>query len=55
MSMMEKDITLKNGTMIMSNGNYMKKGEAKMTMKEGQHMDMMGNMIPMNITNQNTD
>jgi hypothetical protein len=28
-SMMEKDVTLSNGTVIMSNGYYMKKGGTK--------------------------
>lgn len=51
MTMMEKDITLANGTMVMSNGSYMKKGGTKMMFKEGEHMDMMGKMVPMKATN----
>ena len=51
MTMIEKDITLSNGTMIMRNGNYINKGGTKMMMKEGQHMDMSGKMIPMKTTN----
>ncbi len=47
MKMMEKDVTLKNGTIIMSNGYFMKKDGTKMMMKEGQHIDLFGKMIPM--------
>lgn len=38
----EKDTTLSNGTIIMSDGHYMKKDEVKMMFKEGEHMDMSG-------------
>ncbi len=47
---MEKDVTLSNGTVIMSNGYYMKKGGTKTMMKEGQHMDIFGYTISMNST-----
>ena len=49
-TMMEKDVTLSNGTVIMTNGYYMKKGGTKMMMKEGQHMDVYGYTISMNST-----
>ena len=45
----ERDITLTNGTKIKSDGSCVNKDGTKMTMKEGQHMDMSGNMTPMNI------
>jgi len=40
---MEKDVTLSNGTVIMKNGTYQKKNGTKTTLKEGEHIDMMGN------------
>src|ERR1035437_4280701 len=43
----EQDMTLSNGTKIMSDGTCIKKDGTKTKMKEGQHMDMSGNMIPM--------
>ncbi|MBW8332924.1 MAG: hypothetical protein K0M40_12950 [Prolixibacteraceae bacterium] len=43
----DKDVTLSNGTMIMKNGSYIKKGGSEIKFKEGEHMDMTGNMIPM--------
>ncbi len=47
MTVLDYDMTLGNGTKIMSNGNYVKKDGTKMTLREGEHMDMSGNMIPM--------
>jgi hypothetical protein len=47
MTTLKNDTTLSNGTMVMSNGQYMKKGEAKMMLKEGQHIDMSGNVVSM--------
>ena len=51
LTMLEKDVTLSNGTMIMINGSYMEKGGSKMMLREGQHIDMMGKIIPMKSTN----
>jgi len=42
MTLIDKDITLSNGTVIMSNGNYMVKGGKKVMMREGEHVDMNG-------------
>lgn len=53
-TMMEKDVTLSNGTVIMSNGYYMEKGGAKIMMKEGQHMDIYGYTISLNTTTPST-
>lgn len=47
MTSIDHDMTLSNGTKIMSDGTCVKKDGTKMTMKEGQHLDMSGNMIPM--------
>ena len=38
----ENDTTLSNGTVVMSDGYYMNKGESKAIFKEGDHMDMDG-------------
>lgn len=46
-SLQENDMTLSNGTKIMSDGTCIKKDGSKVMMKEGQHMDMSGNMTPM--------
>jgi hypothetical protein len=43
----ENEMTLSNGTRIMSDGSYIKKDGTKMKMNEGEHMDMSGNMIDM--------
>lgn len=53
-TMMEKDVTLSDGTVIMRNGYYMKKGGKKMMMSEGQHMDIYGYTISMNTTTPTT-
>jgi hypothetical protein len=47
------DLTMSNGTKIMSDGTYINKDGSKMTMTEGQHIDMEGNMIPMNTNKDN--
>ncbi len=47
MTMMERDTMMANGTRIMTDGRCIKKDGSKMMMKEGQHMDMSGKMMPM--------
>ena len=47
MTSLDNDMTMRNGTKIMSDGTCIKKDGTKKKMKEGQHMDMSGNMIPM--------
>ena len=42
--LIEKDITLSNGTIIMADGNYMEKGKSKAMLKEGERVDMNGNI-----------
>ena len=41
---MEKDMTMKNGTVCMVNGECVMKDGKKMTMKEGECMNMSGKM-----------
>ena len=41
---MDKDMTMKNGTVCMINGECVMKDGKKMTMKEGECMDMSGKM-----------
>ena len=41
---MDKDMTMKNGTKVMTNGEYIMKNGEKMQMKEGECMDMDGKM-----------
>ncbi len=41
---MDKDMTMKNGTKVMTNGDCMMKDGKTMKMKEGQFMDMNGMM-----------
>lgn len=41
---MEKDMTMKNGTVCMVNGECVMKNGKKMTMKDGECMDMNGKM-----------
>lgn len=45
-SSLDNDFTMSNGTKIMSDGTCIKKDGTKITMKEGQHMDMSGNVLP---------
>jgi hypothetical protein len=45
---LEKEITLSNGTRVMTNGNYIKRGGTKKMFKEGEHIDLTGKIIPMN-------
>jgi hypothetical protein len=42
----ENQITLSNGTIIMSDGSYISKGKGKMTLRNGQRLDTSGNLIP---------
>jgi len=53
MTSIDHDMTLSNGTKIMSDGTCVKKDGTKMTMKEGQHMDMSGNLTPMKTNKDN--
>ncbi len=50
MSDMKKPMTMSNGTKMMVDGVCVKKDGTKMKMKEGDHMDMKGNMHPMKET-----
>ena len=42
---MDADITMPNGTMVMKDGTCVMKDGTKMVMKEGDRMDMNGNMM----------
>jgi hypothetical protein len=46
MTAMKKQMTMSNGTKCMVDGMCLKKDGSKMKMKEGDHMDMSGNMQP---------
>lgn len=43
-TLVDHDITLTNGTKISADGTTTKKDGSKITWKEGQHMDMSGNL-----------
>lgn len=45
-TILDQEMTMSNGTKIASDGTYITKDGTKMTLKEGQRMDMAGNMIP---------
>jgi hypothetical protein len=51
MSAMKKQMTMSNGTKCMVDGMCVKKDGTKMTMKDGDHMDMSGNIHPKKATN----
>ena len=58
MTPLEKDVTLSNGTVIMKNGSYQKKGGTKTLFRDGEYMDMNGKMVVVNKSgsaNQNQD
>ena len=44
---METEMTLENGTRVMTDGTYMDKNGSIMRMKNGDHMMMSGKMMPM--------
>ena len=46
-TVLDQDVTMSNGTKIMTDGTCIKKDGSKMMLKEGQHVDLAGNMIPM--------
>lgn len=43
-SLMDHEMSMNNGTKVLSNGMIMKKDGTKMMMKEGQYMNMAGNL-----------
>ena len=43
-TVLKKEVTMQNGTKIDENGMVTKKGSSAVKMKEGQHIDMSGNM-----------
>ncbi len=43
--LVEKEITLPDGTIVMANGKYMKSGQSPMMLKEGQAIDLNGNIV----------
>lgn len=45
---MDKDINLPGGIVITINGSYKKKNGAKKMLRDGEHVNMMGEIIPMN-------
>jgi len=51
MTLVEKDVTLSNGTTISKDGNYLIKGGNKTMFKEGEHMDLNGKLVPMDKSN----
>ncbi|MGY3053126.1 hypothetical protein ACVWYG_001323 [Pedobacter sp. UYEF25] len=50
---MKKDMTMKNGTMVMTNGECTMKDGKKMMMKEGDCMEMSGKMGKCSMMNDN--
>jgi hypothetical protein len=44
---LDQDLTLTNGTKVKSDGTCVKKDGTKMTLKEGQHLDMSGKVTNM--------
>ncbi|MFO7369034.1 MAG: DUF6799 domain-containing protein [Bacteroidales bacterium] len=53
-TILDHDMTMSNGTKVMSDGTCIKKDGTKLMMKEGQHVDMSGNMMPIK-TNKDKD
>lgn len=44
MTTLDHDMTMSNGTKIMTDGSYTPKDGTTLQLKEGQHMDMSGNL-----------
>ena len=47
MSMMSQDLILKDGTKVMNDGTYIKKDGTKKMLKNGEHIDTSGTIIPL--------
>jgi uncharacterized protein YdeI (BOF family) len=47
MTMLDKEVTMDNGTKVMLDGNYITKNGSTMMLKEGEHMNMDGNISTM--------
>lgn len=45
-SIIEKEITMSNGTRVLSNGTIINKNGSITLMKEGEHMDLTGKLTP---------
>ncbi len=45
-TVLDHTMTMDNGTKVMGDGTYTKKDGTKMTLKEGEHMDMTGKINP---------
>jgi len=49
-TIMFKNVTLPEGTVVMSNGYFIKKGGPKTKLKEGEFIDMEGNLTKTDTT-----
>jgi len=49
-TIMFKNVTLPEGTVVMSNGYFIKKGGPKIKLKEGEFIDMEGNLTKTDTT-----
>ena len=47
MTRLEGETTLRNGTKVMTDGTIIKKDGTKSMLREGEHIDMSGTIIPM--------
>ncbi len=47
MILIKRQVTLNNGTKVMADGTCVRKDGTKVMLKDNEHMDMQGNMIPM--------
>lgn len=54
MTPLEQNLTMSNGTKVSCEGSYVKKDGTEMTFKDGEHIDMSGNLISTkNLTSKN--
>lgn len=44
-TILDRELTLGNGTKVMANGAYIKKDGTRLMLKEGQQLDMSGNLV----------
>lgn len=49
-TLLDKSITMSNGTKIMTDGSYLMKNGSKMKLNEGDHMDLSGKLTPKHST-----
>jgi len=54
-TILKKDVTLSDGTVVKTNGSYKTKDGTKMELREGDHLDLNGKLSTLQINNNTND